>query len=204
MEKAAKLQDYVDRNRVRALTTKMAQSRRKQLEKMEISEKPKAPRVPLNFTFDFDIKPYDEILTVEDLTVTAGGKTLIRDLNLNIHKSISSFVVIALLAYIKSADDSELTNTGMAEKDRQEVIITKEYIDKIKNEIRIDALKEVARMINDMNINNQSVINMSVLQQMMNNSAEKPEQESEREEEKPDAALEEMSVLFSQGGFGEE
>ena len=86
MEKAAKLQDYVDRNLVRASTTKMAQSRRKQLEKMEIAEKPKAPRVPLNFTFDFDIKPYDEILTVEDLTVTAGGKTLIRDLNLNIHR----------------------------------------------------------------------------------------------------------------------
>ena len=118
----------------------------------------------------------------------------LEDLNLNIHKSISSFVVKALLAYIKSADDSELTNTGMAEKDRQEVIITKEYIDKIKNEIRIDVLKEVARMINDMNINNQR----------MNNSAEKPEQESQREEEKPDAALEEMSVLFSQGGFGEE
>ena len=128
----------------------------------------------------------------------------LEDLNLNIHKSISSFVVKALLAYIKSADDSELTNTGMAEKDRQEVIITKEYIDKIKNEIRIDVLKEVSRMINDMNINNQRVINMSVLQQMMNNSAEKPEQESQREEEKPDAALEEMSVLFSQGGFGEE
>ena len=54
MEKAAKLQDYVDRNLVRASTTKMAQSRRKQLEKMEIAEKPKAPRVPLNFTFDFD------------------------------------------------------------------------------------------------------------------------------------------------------
>lgn len=71
----------------------------------------------------------------------------LEDLNLNIHKSISSFVVKALLAYIKSADDSELTNTGMAEKDRQEVIITKEYIDKIKNEIRIDVLKEVARMI---------------------------------------------------------
>ena len=36
VEKAAKLQDYVDRNLVRASTTKMAQSRRKQLEKLEI------------------------------------------------------------------------------------------------------------------------------------------------------------------------
>ena len=37
VEKAAKLQDYVDRNLVRASTTKMAQSRRKQLEKLEIT-----------------------------------------------------------------------------------------------------------------------------------------------------------------------
>ena len=35
---AEKLQDYVDRNLVRASTTKMAQSRRKQLEKLEITD----------------------------------------------------------------------------------------------------------------------------------------------------------------------
>ena len=39
---AEKLQDYVDRNLVRASTTKMAQSRRKQLEKLEITEAPQA------------------------------------------------------------------------------------------------------------------------------------------------------------------
>ena len=81
MEKAAKLQDYVDRNLVRASTTKMAQSRRKQLEKMEITEKPKPLRVPLKFTFDFDVKPYDEILTIENLTVATGNRTLIENLN---------------------------------------------------------------------------------------------------------------------------
>ena len=42
VEKAEKLQDYVDRNLVRASTTKMAQSRRKQLEKLEITEAPQA------------------------------------------------------------------------------------------------------------------------------------------------------------------
>ena len=81
MEKAAKLQDYVDRNLVRASTTKMAQSRRKQLEKMEMTEKPKPLRVPLKFTFDFDVKPYDEILTIENLTVATGNRTLIQQLN---------------------------------------------------------------------------------------------------------------------------
>ena len=81
MKKAAKLQDYIDRNLVRASTTKMAQSRRKQLEKMEITEKPKAPRVPLKFSFEFDVKPYDEVLTVENLCVAAGGKELIDGLD---------------------------------------------------------------------------------------------------------------------------
>jgi len=86
MEKAAKLQDYVDRNLVRASTTKMAQSRRKQLEKMEITEKPKPLRVPLKFTFDFDVKPYDEILTIENLTVATGNRTLITDLNMVVRR----------------------------------------------------------------------------------------------------------------------
>ncbi len=86
MEKAAKLQDYVDRNLVRASTTKMAQSRRKQLEKMEITEKPKPPRIPLKFTFDFDIKPYDEILTIENLTVATVNRTLIQGLNLTVRR----------------------------------------------------------------------------------------------------------------------
>ncbi len=86
MEKAAKLQDYVDRNLVRASTTKMAQSRRKQLEKMEMTEKPKPLRVPLKFTFDFDVKPYDEILTIEDLTVATGNRTLIEQLNVVVRR----------------------------------------------------------------------------------------------------------------------
>ncbi len=86
MEKAAKLQDYVDRNLVRASTTKMAQSRRKQLEKMEITEKPKPLRVPLKFTFDFDVKPYDEILTIENLTVATANRTLIEKLDLVVRR----------------------------------------------------------------------------------------------------------------------
>ena len=45
---AEKLQDYVDRNLVRASTTKMAQSRRKQLEKLEITEAPDRKSTRLN------------------------------------------------------------------------------------------------------------------------------------------------------------
>ena len=65
VEKAAKLQDYVDRNLVRASTTKMAQSRRKQLEKLEIVEAPTAEAYELNFRFEYDIEPYDELVIMK-------------------------------------------------------------------------------------------------------------------------------------------
>ena len=45
LEERAKLQDYVARNIVRATTAKSAQSRVKQLEKLEIPEKPYVPQI---------------------------------------------------------------------------------------------------------------------------------------------------------------
>ena len=82
MEKAAKLQDYIARNLVRASTTKMAQSRRKQLEKMEITEAPRTSHTDLKFRFTFDVTPYNEILTAKNISVTLGGKRLVEGLDL--------------------------------------------------------------------------------------------------------------------------
>lgn len=84
VEKAAKLEDYIARNLVRASTTKMAQSRRKQLEKMEITEAPRAQRTPAKLRFTFDVTPYNEILTAKNIGVTLGGKTLIEGLSLQV------------------------------------------------------------------------------------------------------------------------
>ena len=50
-EERAHMQEYVDRNLVRASTTKMAQSRRLALEKMELIEKPTLPPTPPRFVF---------------------------------------------------------------------------------------------------------------------------------------------------------
>lgn len=82
MEKAAKLEDYIARNLVRASTTKMAQSRRKQLEKMEITEAPRTSHTDLKFRFTFDVTPYNEILTAKNISVTLGGKRLVEELDL--------------------------------------------------------------------------------------------------------------------------
>ena len=86
MEKMAKLEDYVAKNLVRASTSNMAKSRRKQLEKMEVTEKPRPVRVPLKFKFEFDVKPYDEVLYLENLEVQAGGRKLVQGLNLDLRR----------------------------------------------------------------------------------------------------------------------
>ena len=77
VEKAAKLQDYVDRNLVRASTTKMAQSRRKQLEKLEITEAPKDETNQLKFRFEYDVEPWNELVLLKNLTIKIGDRTLL-------------------------------------------------------------------------------------------------------------------------------
>ena len=86
MEKAAKLQDYIDRNLVRASTTKMAQSRRKQLEKLEITEAPQAEAHQLNFRCEYDIEPYDELVIMKGLTIRIGERTLLEALDYVVHR----------------------------------------------------------------------------------------------------------------------
>ena len=83
---AEKLQDYIDRNLVRASTTKMAQSRRKQLEKLEIVEAPTAEAWELNFRFEYDIEPYDELVIMKNLSVHIGERTLIDALDYVVHR----------------------------------------------------------------------------------------------------------------------
>ncbi len=84
--KAAKLQDYIDRNLVRASTTKMAQSRRKQLEKMEITEAPKTTVTSMNFRFEFDLTPYNELITMKDLSIRIGDRILLQPFSMQIFR----------------------------------------------------------------------------------------------------------------------
>lgn len=81
-EERAKLQDYVDRNIVRATTAKSAQSRVKQLERMEILEKPYIPAKPPVFRFTYEVQPYERVLEIKSLDLERGGKKLIENCSL--------------------------------------------------------------------------------------------------------------------------
>lgn len=83
-EEIKKLQTYVDKNIVRATTAKSAQSRVKQLERMDVLEKPFTPPRPPKFNFTFERQPSEEVLSVKDLNLQIGGKTLIRGGQLSI------------------------------------------------------------------------------------------------------------------------
>ncbi len=87
VQKAAKLEDYIAKNLVRASTTKMAQSRRKQLEKLQITEKPKEQVKPLKFEFEFDVLPYKDVLKAKNISKNLGGKQLISNFNCDILRS---------------------------------------------------------------------------------------------------------------------
>lgn len=86
MEERARLQDYVDRNLVRASTTKMAQSRRRRLEKTELIEKPPEPKKPPAFKFGFDVQPAERVLEIKHLTLTRGGKALLHGADLTVKR----------------------------------------------------------------------------------------------------------------------
>ncbi len=83
---AEKLQDYVDRNLVRASTTKMAQSRRKQLEKLEITQAPEGRKTQLKLRFEYDIEPWNELVTLKNLKIDIGERTLLEPLSYVVHR----------------------------------------------------------------------------------------------------------------------
>lgn len=68
-KKIAKLEDFVNKNLMRASTTKRAQARRKQLEKMDRMEKPTTDDRSIHFSFHSDKDSGNEVLDVSDLKV---------------------------------------------------------------------------------------------------------------------------------------
>lgn len=82
----AALEDFVNRNLVRASTTKRAQSRRKQLEKMERLDKPEAGTKSAHMTFHADKTSGNVVLTVEEAAVGYDDQILSEPINLDIRK----------------------------------------------------------------------------------------------------------------------
>ncbi len=86
----AQLEDYVARNLVRASTTKMAQSRRKQLEKIERIEKPFHDTKSAKIRFTYAVEPPIDVLKVKGADISVGEgdsrKTLVEELSFDVRR----------------------------------------------------------------------------------------------------------------------
>ena len=102
----AALEDFVNRNLVRASTTKRAQSRRKQLEKMDRLDKPEAGKKSANMTFQSEKMSGNVVLTVENAAVGYDGEVLSQPINLDLRKMNAVAIVgpngIGKSTFIKS------------------------------------------------------------------------------------------------------
>ena len=105
----AALEDFVNRNLVRASTTKRAQSRQKQLEKMERLDKPEAGKKSANMTFQSEKTSGNVVLTVEKAAIGYDGEILSEPINLDLRKMNAVAIVgpngIGKSTFIKSIVD---------------------------------------------------------------------------------------------------
>ena len=68
-DEVAKLQDFIQRNLARASTTKRAQSRRKQLDRMELMDRPLGDESSATFRFDIEKQSGNEVLNIHSLSI---------------------------------------------------------------------------------------------------------------------------------------
>lgn len=81
-----KLEDFVARNLARASTTKRAQSRRKQLEKMERMERPQGAEKSANILFKIDKPSGNVVLQLEDGEIGYDKHVLAKNITLDIRR----------------------------------------------------------------------------------------------------------------------
>ncbi|WP_138494713.1 ABC-F family ATP-binding cassette domain-containing protein [Paenibacillus pinistramenti] len=67
-DEIARMEDFIQKNIVRASTTKRAQSRRKMLEKMEVMDKPLGDLKRASFSFEAEITSGQEVLKLDQLS----------------------------------------------------------------------------------------------------------------------------------------
>lgn len=131
-----------------------------------------------------------------------------QDLNTEIHKSRNNFIIEALLRYINGHSDEELTNIGAKKKQEAERFVTQAELAELENRVTAKVMKEVAEFMSKAAMSSQNMINPYMMQPFIQMAQQKQETSEHdmapvKEEEETDKTLEEMSVLFAQGDFGE-
>lgn len=92
-EEVAKLQDFIQRNLARASTTKRAQSRRKQLERMELMDRPLGSEKSASFSFDIERQSGNDVLSVNSLAIGYNQEKVSENLTIRVTRGDSIALV---------------------------------------------------------------------------------------------------------------
>ncbi|MFC4324327.1 ABC-F family ATP-binding cassette domain-containing protein [Litchfieldia salsa] len=93
-DEVEKLKEFVARNLARASTTKRAQSRRKQLDRMELLTRPQGDEKSASFHFDIERQSGNDVLKAKDLTVSyKNEEPIIKDIQFSITRGDSIALV---------------------------------------------------------------------------------------------------------------
>lgn len=97
-DEVAKLNDFIQRNIARASTTKRAQSRRKQLDRMELINRPNEGEKSASFSFEIERQSGNEVLNLEDVSIGYDENNyVVQQANLRI-KKVKASRWLALMA----------------------------------------------------------------------------------------------------------
>ncbi len=92
-EEIAKLEDFVQKNIARASTTKRAQSRRKQLDRMELLTRPSGDSKSASFHFDIEKQSGNDVLQVKDVSIGYDKEPIIEHVNMRLTRGDSVALV---------------------------------------------------------------------------------------------------------------
>lgn len=92
-QEIADLQDFIQRNLARASTTKRAQSRRKQLEKMERMDRPLGDEKSASFSFEIEKQSGNDVLKVESLAIGYAGQKISGNISFRVSRGESIALV---------------------------------------------------------------------------------------------------------------
>ncbi len=92
-DEISKLQDFVARNLARASTTKRAQSRRKQLDRMDVMNRPLGNEKSATFSFEIEKQSGNEVLNVNSVAVGYGEEKVSENISIRIARGESIALV---------------------------------------------------------------------------------------------------------------
>ncbi|WP_066400434.1 ABC-F family ATP-binding cassette domain-containing protein [Cytobacillus eiseniae] len=178
-EEVAKLQDFIQRNLARASTTKRAQSRRKQLEKMDLLDRPLGDEKSASFGFHIEKQSGNEVLKANTVTIGYHGDKISDNLSFRITRGESIALVgpngVGKSTLLKSiinklpVIDGHITTgsnvyIGYYDQEQAELSSTKRVLNELWDEFPLKTEKEIRTVLGNFLFSGDDVLkNVSTL-----------------------------------------